>query len=243
MMKLRYIKFLICSLSLVFYCSNSDDFPDGQNNQEDDAFKVLFIGNSHTHFNSGLATHVEAFASSFAIDAVSQMSAPGGFTLEDHLTYEPTMTMINSEEWDAIVLQENTLRAASEPELMLESVEEFQAVFQNSSAAIYLFQTWPYQSHPEMLSQLHHAYNDARIQSGFILVSVGNHWNTFSATHTLNLYNDDGIHPNTMGTYLTAGLFFKKIFGVTSINESTYEGTLESEDAEVIKAFVSTTSL
>ena len=237
-LKSHFFKLFILLL-LLTSCSKHESVQGVINTNPDEGKKVLFIGNSHTYYNSGIPNHINGFAGSLNIVADTDMSAQGGFSLSDHLQYQPTLDAISSEDWDIIVLQENSYRAAFESDLMLESIEAFDVLLEDSGAAVFLFKTWAYENDPDMLSLLNASYNQANILSDFPIISVGNIWKDFMDTHEISLYADDGIHPNQKGTYFSAAVFFKKFFNVNDINSATYQGYVEPEDAQAIKAFVS----
>lgn len=207
------------------------------------ATKILFIGNSHTYYNQGVAIHVKRFAESFDIAMLSQESAQGGFTLEDHLNATTTLAAIESEDWDIIVLQENTFRAAYEPEAMQSSISEFTTLLGTTTATVYLFQTWAYHGMPEMNPLLNEAYTTASNTSGYPVLRIGNLWNTFIDQHpSIPLHDGDQVHPAMTGTYLTSALFFKKLFNYQQLS-STYLSSLTEEEATIIQEFVSSNML
>jgi hypothetical protein len=68
---------------------------------------VLFIGNSYTSVkNFPLA--VSEISKSLGNNLTYGMSAPGGFTLQQHATYQNTISKIQSKKWDSVVLQEQS---------------------------------------------------------------------------------------------------------------------------------------
>lgn len=205
--------------------------------------KILFIGNSHTNFNGGLDTHLRGFVNTDDTSNLIAIQAFGGFTLKNHLDNQSTLDIIASEEWDFIVLQENSYIAAFEPNEMLDSIERFKTLFAQSGSEIYLFKTWAYEDMPVMNTLLTNVYNQAHINSGFKRMPIGTYWTQFHNEHTTSLYNDDGIHPNLLGTYLNAAIFFKKFYDVNDLTRSGYEAMLTEDQAIMVKAFVSDLAL
>ncbi|MEO8589266.1 MAG: hypothetical protein ABI432_07865, partial [Flavobacteriales bacterium] len=68
---------------------------------------VLFIGNSYTAVND-LPNTFRQLALSLGDTVNLAMSAPGGYTFEDHAGYAPTLDAIASQPWDFVVLQEQS---------------------------------------------------------------------------------------------------------------------------------------
>lgn len=237
--------FLLCIMLLCLSCSKSDDDPTMPIDQETPTLvkRVLFIGNSHTNYNGGIDAQLRGFAQADQITTTVAKQAPGGFTLEDHLNSSATLNTLASEQWDVIILQENTFRAAYHPEDMLESIAQFEEVLANSPAKIYLFKTWAYSDAPEMNALLDTAYQQAQSQSSFSTLSIGSYWINYQSLHQDNLYSDDGIHPSVVGTYLCGGIFYKKIFGIDDLNLSTYDYVLDAQQASRIKSFISDLNL
>ena len=68
---------------------------------------VLFIGNSYTYVND-LPNTLRQLALSLGDTVDVASSAPGGFTFQMHSTYAPTLTAINSQQWNYVVMQEQS---------------------------------------------------------------------------------------------------------------------------------------
>ena len=237
-------KYILVLFVIVVSCDNDDGAVSLINDEPvDQTISILFIGNSHTNYNSGLATHLEGFASSFEIDIQTEIVAPNGFTLEQHVQSESTLFRIENTDWDVIILQENTYRAAYETEEMKQSILDFTEVFATSNTQVSLFKTWAYQDMPEMNNLLTIAYNESSVLSNFPVIPIGSVWETFIDTSSINIYDDDTVHPNPNGTYLTAGLFFKKLFPDQNIISSSYNSSLTPELANEIKTFVSSQTI
>jgi hypothetical protein len=70
---------------------------------------VLFIGNSYTATND-LPNLFRQIALSLGDTVNTTMQAPGGYTLANHLFDPATQNAIASQQWDYVVLQEQSLR-------------------------------------------------------------------------------------------------------------------------------------
>tara|TARA_R110001592_G_scaffold111347_2_gene308325 strand:- start:2253 stop:2606 length:354 start_codon:yes stop_codon:yes gene_type:complete len=69
--------------------------------------KVLFIGNSYTGVNN-LSLLVKNIALSMGDTMFIDSNTPGGYTLKQHSTNATTLAKINSQQWDYVVLQEQS---------------------------------------------------------------------------------------------------------------------------------------
>jgi len=243
-MNLKFITYYIACIILLVGCSSDDTrVMDETDDSTVTVTNVLFIGNSHTYYNQGLANHLQHFGDSFQVSLLADEAAQGGYTLENHLASTATLNAISNTDWDFIVLQENSYRAAYEREEMLASISEFSTLLGSTNATVLLFQTWAYQDTPEMHPLIDQSYSSASSDTGYAVVRIGRIWNTFIAQYPeISLYSEDDVHPSPAGTYLTTGLFFKKLFNYSSIT-GPYQGTLSAEEASIIQAFVSSTTI
>src|SRR4030095_16902448 len=88
--------------------------------------KVLFIGNSYTYVNDlPLLVHDLALANGDTI--IVDSSAPGGSTLEMHCTNATTISKIYSQQWDYVILQEQSQLPSFQPSQVLTDVYPFAA--------------------------------------------------------------------------------------------------------------------
>lgn len=200
--------------------------------------EILFIGNSHTYFNEGVYTHLKRFVThaDLNVELTTFDSARGGFTLQDHLADAGTLARINERSWDAIVLQENTFVAAQELQETFDAMNELASMVKPRGAKVYLFMTWPYKDQPEMLAPLKRVYAKGILETGGILIPVGEDWMTIQSNDEvpLDLYAPDGFHPSLQGTYYAAAKFYQVMYG-QSPSENPYEGTLDPEVSSYLK--------
>ena len=69
---------------------------------------VLFIGNSYTSTNSLPTIFQEiAVSAGYALPVVNP-STPGGYTFQEHLASSATCSMISSQPWDVVIMQEQS---------------------------------------------------------------------------------------------------------------------------------------
>ena len=87
-------------------------------------FKMLFIGNSFTFYNSGVDFHLQKMLSAdVSSDSVTyniQEIAVSSYTLEAHYNDPLTIAKIKSDNWNTVVLQEQSTRPINNPDLFLQ---------------------------------------------------------------------------------------------------------------------------
>jgi hypothetical protein len=139
---LALIILAVISLFTTFSCS--------QKNSTEKPLKVLFIGNSYTSTNSLPTIFQEITVSADHPRPIVESDAPGGYTFEEHLTSSTTLSMIDDQSWDVVVMQEQSeipAIAQSEPEVNNSFIKSFDGLYQlvedsRPEAQVVLFETW-----------------------------------------------------------------------------------------------------
>ncbi len=185
--------------------------------QKDNVVNILFIGNSYTYENDGVDQHLNALLNSSSDGKVIYRyvasAAEGKYHLMTHWYDDETRDLFSSRRWDKVVMQEYN----SGP---LKTTEEFNIFAKcwerlikktNEDTEIYLFSTWKYSKSKGMEDRLYSAYDELSSSINAEVVPVGHLWKSLEGK--INLYDEDGAHPNRKGTFLTACLFYEQMFG------------------------------
>ncbi len=200
--------------------------------------EILFIGNSHTYYNSGVFFHLAQFRKNdgSSMAPFIKESTFSGYSLQEHLSNAGTLAKLEERSWEAVVLQENTLVAATNGEATIAAIKDFQELLSKTGTKLYLFMTWPYKEEPQMYNAIKSTYEDAAGLTRATVVPVGTVWKSIQEDQaiTVDLYDADGVHPNIMGTYLASALFYAAIYG-KSPSGNTYTAGLEEETANYLK--------
>jgi len=235
------VRFSILFLFLFSSCSkteNSDTNEEIENSKSVSDIEVLFIGNSHTYYNSGVPFQVGRFRErdNLSYTPFIAESSFGGFSLTDHLGNSKTLEKVNERDWEYIVLQENTFVAANDGQSTLEALKSFKELLGQKSTKIYLFMTWEYRGEPQMYEQIKKTYEDGAIEAGAEIVRVGQVWREImqDSMPNIDLYNGDGYHPGPQGTFLAAAMFYSKIYKKNP-SDNPYKAGLETEVANYLK--------
>lgn len=235
---------IILILSIVFIAACSGQGDTGKLPKEDEINvssgkeEILFIGNSHTYYNQGLATHLSKFRANdnLEFEPLIQEMAQGGFSLQDHLGNATTIAKVKERDWDFIILQENTSVAAQTlPETREAMIALADMVAQNDTK-ILLFMTWPYKENPEMLFGIKDTYEAGASAIKATIVPIGEQWLSIDANEDVevNLYDSDGVHPSLEGTFFAAAKFYKTIYGKPP-SDNPYQAALGDEVADYLK--------
>lgn len=179
---------------------------------------ILFTGNSFTFYNNAVYTHMRKLL--MAEDQASReriflkSMTISGAVLGDHRG--GMQQMLNSREWDVIVLQGHS-REAIDPELMPNfhaTLDQFSAVIDLHGARPVLFMTWAYSDRPEMITELEPAFAKLGKDMNIPVAPVGS---AFAEAQRripgVVLHDEDRIHPSLAGTYLAAAVFYSTLYG------------------------------
>lgn len=220
--------------------------------------RILFIGNSFTHMHN-FTTMVSELASFSNDTIITEQSAFDSHTLEKHSTTEETLQKIALNCWDYVVLQEQSQRPAMDETTFKEKTLFFANKldsiihFHNPNAQTLLFMTWgrkfgdrelykkfPYcSSYSGMQDKLAERYWLLGSKLAAAVIPCGIAWKYFQEEHYINLFDEDFKHPNIVGSYLNACMFYSFLTKKTPEGILYNPAGLEKEDLLVLqrKAF------
>jgi hypothetical protein len=177
--------------------------------------KVLFIGNSYTYTNNLPSMLKEMAKSAGGGNAlkVRNVVKPGA-TLKMHWEDGEAARLLRARRWDYVVLQEQSLLPLNNAEMMYTYVRLFVADIKKVGAQPLLFITWARQNQPETQQALTEAYTRIAREVDASVAPVGVAWqNAAKANPKISLYVSDQSHPNALGSYVSACVFYSTIFG------------------------------
>ncbi len=209
--------------------------------------RVLFVGNSLTFVNDLPAVFAE-LARSGGLEVEVDMSAQGGWACADHATSAVTLAKIEQQDWDFVILQEQSTLpalAVQREEQMAPAVRLLDEKIRASGAKTVLFMTWGqrdgqpstgFQDFGEMQAHLRAGYMEVADELDVWVAPVGVAWQYALAQEPqLSLWQGDGLHPAPEGTYLSACVFFAVLFR-QSPEGLSYGGGLPEERARFLQA-------
>ena len=124
-----------------------------------------------------------------------------------------TQAALQNEKWDYIVLQEMSHGPITAPKSFFSSVEQLCRQIRANGAVPILFATWAYQrggaklmdkgwDYDEMAQKLSEAYHRAAQENNTLIADVGRRF--YELSEAQDLYADDGVHPNEVGSRIAA---------------------------------------
>jgi uncharacterized protein DUF4886 len=203
--------------------------------------RVLFIGNSYTYVNDLPATFAAlAWAGGHRVE--TKTLATGGSTLAAHVADTATAPMIASEQWNTVVLQDQSQNPALEyyrQNEMDPAARQLVAMSRRAGAQPLFFLTWAHQSGWPQVGLTTYASMQAAIDDGYRgiaselsvpIAPVGDAWQmVVSGQPNPGLWQADGVHPTTAGTYLAACVFYAAIFRQSPVGLSYRDGLSDAE--------------
>lgn len=178
---------------------------------------VLFIGNSYTYVND-LPALVKAMAEAKGHKLETDQVTPGGVTLEQHVQRGAALEKIRGRTWDAVVLQDQSLRPVHEPAAMLEPARTLGDAARKQGARVVFYLTWARQKTPETQPKINAAYRNVAEKLAAEVAPVGIAWErALKAAPETPLHAADGSHPNPQGSYLAACVFYGVLFGESPV--------------------------
>ncbi|MBM6403889.1 hypothetical protein JQN72_06480 [Phycicoccus sp. CSK15P-2] len=183
------------------------------------ARRVLFVGNSFTHYNGGLDELLEGLAPNVHARRV----APGGFTLQQHMANGDTLdALADPDGWDVVVLQEQSQLPVYEYGTFSDGLNRLAELARSAGAQPVALQTWARRDSPGVTTAaLARAYASAGRSAGTAVAAAGAAFaRATSVRPDLALSQDDG-HPTEEGSYLAACVVLRTVYGPVGPNSFT----------------------
>lgn len=217
-----------------------DPLPDSQMPMTTPPMKVLFVGNSLTYWDGGLAALLKKLRrsadSSAGFDA--EQVVQGGASLEVMWNDTDARERIAEGGYDVVVLQEDL------PETTIESfhsyARRFDEAIRASGATPLFYMAWEYQRLSWIsLDEIAEAHWTIAAELGAPVAPVGlARRRAFGERPELDLYADDREHPSIAGSYLSALTIYASLFGVSPEGLSyrpSRSGGVSVEDAAFLQ--------
>lgn len=181
---------------------------------DDKALKVLFIGNSLTYYND-LAGLVQAFAAReprpLYIDAVTFPLA----SLDYHWRRTPAREKIRQGHWDLVILQQYSTAPADRPRETVEQYQRFAPEVARIGAKPIIFQNWTRAGRERDYDRMAATYQQVQQSIGGTIAPIGEAWRIARRDRPdIKLFEPlDDRHPTVAGTYLTACVLYRTLYG------------------------------
>lgn len=200
---------------------------------EASAIRVYFMGNSLTANNNvpGLIQQMRT-AAGYPGDFVYDAHILAGLGLSDHWASSAAHTRLASGNWDLVVLQDLSVNPTDNPNSTRTYARLWDAEINstNPNATTMLYSVWERTDRPNSQAQIDSVYGGLATEFGGVMVPAGDAFLIAKAQRPgLGLYLDS-IHATFGGSYLSAAVFYSKIFGQSPVGLAPPPG-LSASDA------------
>lgn len=174
--------------------------------------RILMLGNSFI-FTNDLPSMLAELTGAEVV-----AHTRGGARLAEQLNPETkmgamTQKALEEEKWDYVILQEMSNAPATAKEKFLQSAGSLCDKIKANGAVPVFYATWAYRKgsdkmasmdfdYDEMYRRMYEAYHEAAKQNDALIADVGKAF--YEKSEEMNLYAEDGCHPNMEGTKLAA---------------------------------------
>ena len=255
----KYLLFtLVLSLCLACYKPEEPKEEMELNSLDDGILKILFIGNSHTYYNSLPTTVSNLLDNKITDQEILVMSSTGGgLGLEDHATLSSTNTSIESDNWDYVVLQENgafaTYSLTEAQEKIYPFARDLKKKIKDNHAdtKIVLYMTHGYKNggswcddnplvctYELMQTEIRRNYLKMEELLEAEIAPAGMMWWFIKNDIDIDLWDVDEFHPNPLGSYVSALTIASHISAAFIEDEDLEASDFENEDAIKIKQII-----
>ncbi|MGH8871480.1 MAG: DUF4886 domain-containing protein, partial [Acidimicrobiia bacterium] len=176
--------------------------------------RVLFVGNSYTHFND-MPGMVRALAGWVDRNVEVGTRAPNGWWWRDHASSAETTDAIADGDWDFVVLQEQSMAPADRDLARTVSFPAAQLLSRTvvgNGGDVVLFLTWGHRNGSAALG--HDTFSAMQIDLADSYLAFADSlladvapvgmawWMALAERPDIGLYQPDGSHPSVAGSYL-----------------------------------------
>lgn len=209
--------------------------------------RILWIGNSFTYYND-LPAIFESLVKNEGREVHTLSITKGGWFLHRHADPKDEMgakvAEALKEEWDVVVLQEQSFQPIRDPEDY--KVSATSLINKCGKAKVFLYQSWSYEDGSEKLAgtflsfeQMHNglskSVHNVAAALGARIAPVGDALFVCCKEHPeIPLYCSDHYHPSIFLSFLAALTFYKSIYGEMPKKNLLPDG-VDKESAAILK--------
>jgi hypothetical protein len=174
---------------------------------------VLFIGNSLTSVHE-LPRTVEQLAALTGDTVRTAMLAKPDYALIDHLADGSAQAIIKREHWDVVVMQQGSSALDESRVVLYDGVDRLAPLIRAAGGTPAMYEVWPTIDRPFDVPRVRVSYLTAAQRVNGMFLPAGTAWQeAWQRSASLVLYEADGLHPSSTGTFLAALVMTEQLTG------------------------------
>jgi hypothetical protein len=174
---------------------------------------VLFIGNSLTYVHD-LPDIVERLGALTGDTIRTATLAKPNYALLDHLADGGAKSMIQRERWDVVVMQQGSSALTEGRTWLYAGVDSLAPYIRAAGGAPALYEVWPSADRALDVPKVRESYLTAAQRVNGRFYPAGTAWQeAWRRDSTLALYEPDGLHPSSTGSFLAALVMYEQLTG------------------------------
>jgi len=174
---------------------------------------LLFMGNSHTSVNDLTRMVADMVRAGRPGKSVASVEAPGWMFLDERLNDAPSLTLLRSQQWSAVILQAQKYSESGQFQYSTEEAKELVRLSRAQHAVPIMFPEWPRRGIDETqrIFDLHVSIAQAEPACVAPIPQVFDL--ALARDPTLTLHASDGNHSAPAGAVLAALVLYATITG------------------------------
>jgi hypothetical protein len=178
---------------------------------------LLFMGNSHTSANDLTGMVAAMVRAARPGKTVTSIEAPGWMFLEERLHHAPSLALLKSQRWSAVVLQAQKYSTSGQFSYSTVEAEEFIRMIRAQSALPVMFPEWP-QRNVDETHRIYDLHVSIAQKQPACVAPIGQAWDLALARQpSLTLHAADGNHSAPAGAFLAALVIFTTLTNASAL--------------------------
>ncbi|MBI9018383.1 MAG: SGNH/GDSL hydrolase family protein [Phycisphaerae bacterium] len=201
---------------------------------------ILFIGNSYTYYGD-LPEVITQMALAKGRIIHHQQQTPGGKSLAEHWQMGKAAQLIDSGNWDIVVLQDQSSMPAVKPEETQKYAKLFCDKIHAIGATPMFYLTPAYHAPrsdpiPDMQAKLAKTYIQVAKENNALIAPIGLAWQAaYKHNPDYPLHTQDNSHPAALGVYLNGLVFYAAIYNEKPENMITEMKVVKDGKEQIIR--------
>ena len=197
---------------------------------------VLMMGNSHTSLGALPEQLSQLLQAGLPGKKVAIVVAPGWLFLDERAGDTPTLTLLQSQRWTAVVLQAQKYSSSGLVDYPTDGAEQLVKISRAQSALPVMFPEWPRFGVDET-QRIYALHVGIAQRQPACVPPIGQAWDLALQRHPqLRLHDADGNHANTAGAYLSALMLYAGITGGSPRTLPNLNFGVSAEDQAMLRS-------